>query len=554
MGGGEADALRAAVDARLAAFDRERVGARLWAADPTLWKADDPGHQKVIANALGWLTVFDDVADQLDDLAEFVAEVRDDGLTHAVLLGMGGSSLAPEVLACAFGAGEDGLDLSVLDTTDPAAIAALEERADLTETLFIVSSKSGGTTETSSLHAYFYQRAHDELGHEAAGRHFIAVTDEGTSLQEAALEQEFRAIFVNPSDIGGRYSALSFFGLVPAALLGLDVDELLDRGRAMAALCGADVPAADNPALRLGAFLGEGGLTGRDKVTLVTPPVMGGFGSWLEQLIAESTGKEGTGLFPVDVEPLGAPDIYGDDRQFVALRVQDEDDTGQGGKLDALEQAGFPVERLELTDLYDIGAQFVLWELAVPVAGLILGIDPFDQPNVQESKDNTRRVLAELEGRGDVPLPHGAGGQAVAFTLGDDGLEPALRELVGGIAPPDYVALQAWLTPGRRCLARVAGDARAASRPPQGRHQRRLRAALPALDRPVPQGRAGDRCLPAALCGRGTGAAGARRALRLRTAQGRAGSGRPRGAGRPRQARAARGPRRRSRRRPARVP
>lgn len=437
---------RPAVEARLGAFGEASFAQRLWNCDATVWKTD-PAHVAVIENALGWLNVVDEVREELPDLLAFAAEVAEEGYADAVLLGMGGSSLAPEVMAFAFGAAKGYLELTVLDTTDPRAIAALEDRLDLHGTLFIVASKSGGTTETASMHAYFYEKLRELEGDEA-GRHFVAITDEGTSLEREAVDQHFRAVFVNPPDIGGRYSALSFFGLVPAALIGVDLDELLGRALAMTEECGPAVPAADDPGLVFGAALGELALAGRDKLTIITSPAVGNFGAWAEQLVAESTGKEGKGILPVADEPLADPASYGDDRAFVYVRLVDNADAVQDAAVRALEEAGLPVIRLTLEDPYDMGAQFFVWEVAVAAAGAVIGIDPFDQPNVQESKDNTRRVLAELEERGEVPLPTGAGGKAVAFALGDDGLEPALRELVA-VAPPAYVALQAWLTPGR---------------------------------------------------------------------------------------------------------
>ena len=437
-----------AVGQRLRALEDDDVAARLWEADTTLWKPGDDAHQRIVANSLGWLDVAQEVQDELEGLQDFVEDVRAEGYRHAVLLGMGGSSLAPEVMFFALGLEPGYLDLTVLDTTDPAAIAAVESRLHLDHTLFIVASKSGGTTETASLHAYFLERLTELEGAEEAGKHFIAITDEGTSLEQQALDQNFRAVFINPDDIGGRYSALSFFGLVPAALFGADLDKLLTRAVLVSDSCGPEVDLEDNAGLVFGASLGELALAGRDKLTIVASPGIGTFGSWAEQLVAESTGKEGRGVFPVDVEPLGPPEVYGDDRAFVYVRLLQGFDAEQDRAMDALEAAGFPVIRLTLDDVYDIGAQFMLWEVGVAVAGATMGIDPFDQPNVQESKDNTRRVLGAMEQGGDVALPLGADGQAVAFALGDDGLESALRDLLAPLAPPAYVALQAWLTPG----------------------------------------------------------------------------------------------------------
>ena len=319
---------REAVAERLAALEDEDVTARLWEADPTLWKAGDEAHQRVIANSLGWLDIADELLEQLEGLHDFVDEARADGLHHAVLLGMGGSSLAAEVMAFAFGQEPGYLELSVLDTTDPAAIAALEARLDLEATLFLVSSKSGGTTETASLHAYFYEKLTELVGAEHAGAHFLAITDDGTSLERQALEQNFRAVFLNAADIGGRYSALSYFGMVPAALAGIDLQTLLERALGTAEASGPDEPAADNEALVFGATLGALALAGRDKLTIVASPPVGNFGSWAEQLVAESTGKEGRGIFPVDVEPLGPPQVYGEDRAFVYVRLSIGADPG----------------------------------------------------------------------------------------------------------------------------------------------------------------------------------------------------------------------------------
>ena len=435
---------RAALEERLQAFAADDVAARLWAADPTLWKPGDAAHQEVIANALGWLGVWEDAHDEIADLTQFVEDVHAEGFRSAVLLGMGGSSLAPEVFSAILGAAEGALELYVLDSTDPAAVLAVEAAVDLDRTLFIVASKSGGTTETASFHAYFYGllKAHCA---EHAGSHFVAITDEGTSLEQQALEQGFRAIFVNPGDIGGRYSALSFFGLVPAALLGVDLERLLDGVDAMAAACGPDVPAAEDPALRLGAALGQLARGGRDKLTLVCEAPLAPLGAWIEQLVAESTGKEGVGVLPVDLEPLGSPERYGDDRVFCGLRL-----AGAGGaaagRLDALAEAGHPVLERELADVYELGGEMLCWELATAAAGVVLGVDPFDQPNVQESKDRTKALLAAYAAEG--ALAEDEGGARIGYPVGDEGLPDALRAFLAQAAPGDYVAIQAYVAPG----------------------------------------------------------------------------------------------------------
>ena len=436
-----------AVARRLEALQVDRYAERLWEADPSLWKPEDEAHQAIIGNALGWLSVFEGVREQIEGLTEFVDELRAEGYRSAVLLGMGGSSLAPEVLREVLGVREGYLDLHVLDSTDPAAVLAVEAAVDLETTLFIVSSKSGGTTETASFHAYFYERLQELDGHHA-GHHFVAVTDEGTSLQEEALDQGFRAVFVNPSDIGGRYSALSFFGMVPAALIGVDLVRLLDGVRATAIECGPDVPASENPALRLGALLGEAALAGRDKLTIVAEPRLRALGAWVEQLVAESTGKEGRGILPVDLETLGDPDVYGDDRVFAKVGVDSVAATGIAQQLMDLAAAGCPVHGHEMPDVYGLGGEFLRWEIAVATAGRVLGIDPFDQPNVQESKDNTKRLLAGYIASGELleDLPEGEG--RLAYPVRDDELPTALAAFFAQAQPGDYVALQAYVAPG----------------------------------------------------------------------------------------------------------
>ena len=439
-------ALEAAFGERLQEFAADDVGGRIWAADPTLWKPGVVAHQEIIANALGWVDVYKDVRDEIAELTSFVAGVHAEGFRSAVLLGMGGSSLAPEVFRDVLKAGEVALELHVLDSTDPAAVLAVEAAVDLDRTLFIVASKSGGTTETASFHAYFYGllKAHCA---EHAGSHFVAITDEGTSLEREAIEQGFRAIFVNPSDIGGRYSALSFFGLVPAALLGVDLERLLDGVDAMAAACGPDVPAVENPALRLGAAMGQLALDGRDKLTLVCEAPLAPLGAWIEQLVAESTGKEGVGVLPVDLEQLGSPEQYGDDRVFCSLRLAGAGDDVTG-RLDALAEAGHPILKRELVCVDELGGEMLCWELASAAAGVVLDIDPFDQPNVQESKDRTKRLLVAYAADGTLPAAEGEGGAQLTYAVGDEGLPDALRVFLAQGTPGDYVALQAYVAPG----------------------------------------------------------------------------------------------------------
>jgi hypothetical protein len=358
-------------------------------------------------------------------------EVREAGFSDVFLLGMGGSSLCPEVLRRTFDSAPGFPALTVLDTTHPDAIIQARRDVDLAGTLFLVSSKSGGTIETMSLYRYFFAAVAAARG-ERAGENFIALTDPGTSLERLARERDFRRVVPTPADVGGRYSALTPFGLVPAALMGLDIVDLLDRARAMMQLCASGRSDDQNPGLALGLRLGELALQGRDKVTLVMSPAISSLGLWVEQLLAESTGKEGKGLVPVAEEPLGPPTAYGDDRVFVYSRVGSAPDEELDGAIDDLEAAGQPVIRLNLREPYDLGAEFFRWEFATAVAGAVLRINAFDQPNVQESKDNTSAVLADYERQGVL---------IGAEVASDEALGALLRQVSSG----DYVALMAYL-------------------------------------------------------------------------------------------------------------
>jgi len=479
---------RAAVGWYVADLAARRFCQRLWDRDPTLWK-DEAAHRTVIENALGWLNVAAELRDEVEPLLEFADEVRADGVRHIVLLGMGGSSLAPQTLFEVFGAREGYPDLRVLDCTDPDAVLAVERELDLHETLFIVASKSGGTTETASFHSYFHHLMEQQCG-DHAGRHFVAITDEHTSLHSAAVSQGFRAVFLNPADIGGRYSALSFFGMLPAALIGLDLSRLLDDALAVAGACGPEVPCEDDPAVVLGACIGGLAREGRDKLTLLAPGPLAPFGAWVEQLLAESTGKEGKGILPVDLEPIGTPRDYGDDRLFVYLRLDDDEGpetTSLDAAVETLVAAGSAVVTVSLPDRWALGGQFLLWEIATAAAGAILGIDPFDQPNVQESKDNTRRLLELYNETGELPgierepaaVGDGAGRDgrlrvAVADGGPVEGVRPhvsaadgqecvadALGALLAAVRPADYVCLQAWLAPSAGVWAALEAARRA---------------------------------------------------------------------------------------------
>jgi transaldolase/glucose-6-phosphate isomerase len=384
----------------LARVEKENWMRRIWQKDATLWKSDED-HQKIIRNALGWVTVVDLMEANADELAAFSQRIRNDGFTDVMLLGMGGSSLCPEVFRRTFGKTEGFPTLHVLDSTDPVTVKSFEARVDLSKTLFIVSSKSGTTTEPLMFYRYFFERLREIKG-ERAGENFIAITDPCTLMEEMATGDRFRRIFLNPADIGGRYSALSFFGMVPACLQGFNFKTLLDRAARAMHACAPAVPTADNPAARLGSIIGTLAGVGRDKLTLITSPEIASLGLWIEQLLAESTGKEGRGIIPVAGEPLGGPTVYGNDRLFVSISVGNADE-GTESRLAALEAAGHPVVRRKLNSTLDLGEEFYVWELATAVAGAVLGINAFDQPNVQESKDNTRRLLEEYKQKGALP-------------------------------------------------------------------------------------------------------------------------------------------------------
>ena len=394
-------ALEPAVNAKLSDMKAKNVVRRLWAKDATLWH-QDPGHQKIIRNALGWLTIIEQQVHHIPQLKEMAESVRNAGMKHVLLLGMGGSSLCPEVFRMTFGIVPGYPELHVLDSTVPAQVRSFEKRVDLSKALCIVASKSGSTTEPLVFQKYFYERMRQIKG-DQAGDNFVAITDPGSQLERTARELGFRHILPGVPEIGGRYSALSNFGITPAALMGVNIEHLLYRAERMRHSCDSCLPPQDNPGFVLGTTLGLLAKAGRDKLTFVTSPAIWALGAWLEQLVAESTGKENTGIIPVDNEPLGAPHHYGNDRVFAYIRHAAGVDSEQEGKIRALEQAGHPVIRIELTDLINLGEEFFLWEMATAVAGSILGINAFDQPNVQESKDYTKAYLAEFQNSGKLP-------------------------------------------------------------------------------------------------------------------------------------------------------
>lgn len=370
---------------------------RLWARDATLWTNTDE------SKWLGWLGVTEDQMMQANRLAQIGDEVKSRRFTHALLLGMGGSSLCPEVLSKTFGRISGYPELLVLDSTDPAEIRTIESRIDVKRTLFIVSSKSGTTLEPNIFKEYFFDRASKASGTENAGKQFIAITDPGSKLEAVAAKDKFRHVFHGVASIGGRYSALSDFGLVPGAIMGMDVRKFLDRTEEMVEACASSVPVKENPGAVLGAILGTLARNGRDKVTLITSPGVRDLGAWLEQLLAESTGKQGKGLIPIDREEIGPPEVYGNDRVFAYVRLESAPDKDQDAKVAALEKAGHPVVRMSLHDTYDIGQSFFRWEIATAVAGSIIGINAFNQPDVEASKVATRNLTDQYEKTGSLP-------------------------------------------------------------------------------------------------------------------------------------------------------
>ena len=415
-----------AVSAAIREAEKGDVMRRVWRKDAALWK-DDAEHQKVIKNALGWLNVADAMIGVEDDLIHFADRIRNErGFKYVVLNGMGGSSLAPEVMRRTFGKQDGYPELLVLDSTDPDTVAALRDRVDIEHTLFVISSKSGTTTEPLMFYRYWYGQVSGVK--ENPGENFVAVTDPGTKMDADATRDHFKRIFHNPADIGGRYSALSYFGIVPAALMGVDIKKLLDRAERTMHACSQVVPAPENPAARLGAILGECAKAGRNKLTIIADPRVESFGLWVEQLIAESTGKEDKGIVPVAGEPLGAPSVYGDDRLFVSIAVGKPDSETES-KLKALEAAGHPVVYRSLIDTYDLGEEFFLWELATAFAGWRLGINPFDQPNVQESKDATKELLEAYKQTGALQEQTGHATDGTLTVYADDATR---AELPGG--------------------------------------------------------------------------------------------------------------------------
>jgi len=449
------------VTSSLAEWQTRKNVQRLWARDASLWTGADEGQW------LGWLGIVEEQLAQCPILENFAQAVRTAGFRHVLVLGMGGSSLCPEVLTRSFGQQPGFPHLHVLDSTDPAQVVTFESRIDLANTLFIVASKSGSTLEPNIFKQYFFAQVQRAVGTQEAGKRFVAITDPGSKMHQVAESDGFRRIFFGVPSIGGRYSALSSFGMVPAAVMGVDVRRFLARTAEMIHVCGGETPVADNPGAVLGTILGVSAKAGRDKMTIIASPRIAALGAWLEQLIAESTGKDGKGIIPVDREPLGSPAVYGTDRVFVYVRFASVPDAAQEETVAALERAGQPVVRIVVDDLYDLGQEFFRWEIATAVAGAILGINPFNQPDVEASKVETRQLTMAYEQTGTLPAEtpmYEEQGIALftdeknaaalrASILGTPSLVSYLRSHLQRIQSGDYCAFLAYLDMNERYVA-----------------------------------------------------------------------------------------------------
>ena len=423
---------------------------RLWQKDASLWTGTDEDKW------LGWLDITEQQIEDIDKLKQVSADIKKAGFKNALLLGMGGSSLCPEVLRMTFGKAAGYPDLHVLDSTDPAQIKSIEESVDLASTICIVSSKSGSTLEPNIYKQYFFDRVKAKVGDKEVGNRFIAITDPGSKMQRVADKDKFRKTFMGVPSIGGRYSALSNFGMVPGAVMGIDVAKLLKNTKQMVDACGENTDATTNPGVILGTILGIAANQGRDKITFITSPGIFDLGAWLEQLIAESTGKSGKGIIPVDRERLAKPDIYGSDRVFAYLRLESEPDKEQSAAVDALAKAGQPVVRIVLPDIYNLGQEFFRWEIATAVAGSLIGINAFNQPDVEASKTETRKLTTEYESTGKLPSesPFFTGDGAklyadlknTAALKGGGTLAGFLKKHLARIGEGDYFAVLGYIT------------------------------------------------------------------------------------------------------------
>lgn len=437
---------QSSVDQALHQLAEQRILTRIWDGDYTVWKPTDTD----ISNRLGWLRCVSAMRSTLDHLERFVRDVRATGYSHALLLGMGGSSLAPAMFSHTFGTEDDALQLVTLDSTVPGAVQTYTDTLDPAHTLFLVASKSGTTVETLSLFKHFYNHVATTQPESEVGRHFVAITDPQSPLAELATGHGFREVFLADPHIVGRYAALSHVGLVPAALIGVDLPRLLDHAEQMIRACRASVPVESNPGARLGAILSELTHAGRDKATIVASPSLSALGAWLEQLLAESTGKEGQGIVPVLNEPLGLPDVYGDDRLFIHLALAGDDEEQKEQVLNAISKAGHPVIHLHLNDRYELGGQLFLWQMATAVAGHRLGIHPFDQPDVEAAKQHAHHIIDAYGQSGPLPSATPAASYDDMLLYGPidaDSPEAALQQFLEQGEPGDYVTLQAYLQP-----------------------------------------------------------------------------------------------------------
>ncbi len=490
---------QAALQDRLANMAETQFSRRLWQKDPSLWK-EAPKEQEYIRNALGWMHVTEKMEENLSELEEFKKEILEAGFKHVLHMGMGGSSLTPLVFERIFTPDPQALPLTVLDSTDPTTIQNIEHELPIENTLFIIASKSGTTAEPLAFGEYFYQKVKKIKG-ERAGENFCVITDPGTPLVQTARDRGYRKTFLNFVDIGGRYSALSYFGLVPATLMGVNVGEFLERALRMRHACDSSVPIGQNPGLMLGAALGELARNyKRNKLTFLIPKAISPLGLWLEQLLAESTGKEGTGILPVAGEPMGKPADYGDDRIFVYFRMKDATDKVLERSVADLRETGQPLITIILDDVLDLGQEFFRWEIATATAGAILGINAFNQPNVQESKDNTNRLLAVVRTKGKLPeeKPTLVKDPLKLYFKETASTVPAiLKQFLVQSRPGDYLALMAYITEdpaNQQALQDIRSMLQESSAYPD---DPRLWAALPAFHRSVPQGWPKYRVIPA---------------------------------------------------------
>jgi glucose-6-phosphate isomerase len=438
---------QAATEERIGLLERDHFNIRLWSKDPSLWKTN-PDQQQLIRNRLGWLTVAGEMRGKLKGLSDFAADLRASGFVHVVHMGMGGSAMTPLVSQRTFPTGEKGLKLTVLDTTDPATILAIERNVPLADTLFIEASKSGTTAESRAFGEYFYARMRAVKGGRA-GENMAVITDPDTVLLKLGQERSYRGLFANFPDVGGRFSALTYFGLVPAALMGLDVGEILARVERRAHDSASRTRVGEDSGLVLGVAMGEMARCGRDKATFVMPEPLSALGLWLEQLLAESLGKEGTGLVPVTGESMGNPSVYGEDRFFVYIRLKDQIDKTLEKGVERLREYGHPVVTITLEDTFDLGAEFFRWELATATVGAIMGVNAFDEPNVQESKDNTNRLLKEFQDHGRLfeEEPSLLQGSLALYTQEHDStLAEAMARFLSQASRGDYISIQAYLT------------------------------------------------------------------------------------------------------------